>query len=245
MTREHAGRESLPLTELAVARWGFWISIATGVLTLSTFIIAVATPPLSGPLCAGDCFQYPFLDTNTRFPRDFYWMFPAIAATLLFVAFVIALNARAAPGRRIIGQFSTVLAAMAGLTLVADYFLQLAVIQPSLLAKEADGISLLSQFNPHGVFIALEELGFLLMVLSLACVGIALPGSSRMERNVSRFFVGGAGVALLTLLGVLLLYGHAREYRFEIAIISIGWCVLIVGAFMMAAVFRREAALPR
>ncbi len=31
---------------------------------------------------------------------------------------------------------------------------------------EKEGISLLTQFNPHGIFIALKEVGYLLMSLS-------------------------------------------------------------------------------
>jgi hypothetical protein len=41
--------------------------------------------------------------------------------------------------------------------LVGDYFIQISVIQPSLLKGETDGIALLTQYNPHGIFIALEE----------------------------------------------------------------------------------------
>jgi hypothetical protein len=34
-------------------------------------------------------------------------------------------------------------------------------LQPSLLAGETEGIAMLSQFNPHGLFIILEEPGFI------------------------------------------------------------------------------------
>ena len=39
--------------------------------------------------------------------------------------------------------------------LSADYFIQLRVIQPAILKRELDGLAPLSQYNPHGVFIAL------------------------------------------------------------------------------------------
>ena len=131
---------------------------------------------------------------------------------------------------------------MAALTLVGDYFVQLVVIQPSLHAGEADGISLLTQYNPHGLFIALEELGYLLMSLSLVCM---IPALSRINPARARHPLAlppRARRNLAALCWFLLRYGHERGYLFEIAVISVDWLVLIVGAFMAAAVFRRDLA---
>lgn len=231
--------------ERSAARFGWWASLLTGVTTLVTFLIAVGTPPLSGPWCqAAHCYRYPFLDVASRFPRDYVWMFPAIVSTLLFAAFVLAVQARARPERRLIAQFALLLAVMASLTIVGDYFVQLAVVQPSLLANEADGISLLSQYNPHGVFIALEELGYLLMCASLGLLAPTISKDTRLERVVRWVFFGGGGLSVVTLAYFLALHGHGREYFFEIAVISIAWLTLIPGALMMAAVFRRAAREP-
>lgn len=224
------------------ARFGYWAALATGGTTLATFAIAIFTPPLSGDMCRGDCYSYPFLDVASRFPRDYYWMFPAIVATLLYVALMVAFAARAAEGARPFATLALVLASMAALTLVGDYFVQLAVVQPSLLAGEADGSSLVTQYNPHGLFIALEELGYLLMSLSLACVTPALSSATRLERALRWLFLGGFVVNLGLLLWFTLRHGHGRGYLFEIAVISVDWLVLIAGAFMAAAIFRRDAA---
>jgi hypothetical protein len=225
----------------ANAVFGFWAALATGVVTLAAFGIALLTPPLSGQLCKEGCYSYPFLDVASRFPRDYYWMVPAMVAMLLYVAFALAVAARAAPGRRLVAQLGLVMSAMAALTIIADYFLQLAVVQPSLLAGEADGIPLLIQYNEHGIFIALEELGYLLMSVSLACLAAALPGTTRLERVVRWLFIGGLVMAGFALAYFLVRYGHGRGYLFEIAAISVVWLTLIPGAFMMAAVFRRDA----
>lgn len=53
-------------------------ALATTVLTIITFGIAIATPPLAGPFCTGECYAYPYLDIASRFPRDYYWMYPAM-----------------------------------------------------------------------------------------------------------------------------------------------------------------------
>lgn len=223
------------------ARFGMWSSLATGLSTLVTFGVAIATPPLSGQMCREGCFGYPFLDVASRFPRDYYWMFPAILATLLFVAFMIGLVPRARPERRPIAQYAVVLAAMAALTVVGDYFVQLAVIQPSLLAGEADGVSMLTQYNPHGLFIALEELGYLLMSVSLAVMASSMPGTTRLERAVRALFIGGLVACVAAVTWFLARYGHQRGYLMEIAVITVAWLTLIPGALMMAAVFRRES----
>lgn len=235
-----------PREDSAVAdsQFGFWAALGTGLTTLLTFGVAIATPPLSGPLCKEGCFSYPYLDIATRFPRDYYWMFPAIVATLLYVAFMAGLHSRAAR-RRSLGQFAVAISVMAALTIVGDYFVQLAVIQPSVLAGEADGISLLTQYNPHGVYIALEELGFLLMSLSLACMAAAMSSPSRLERAVRWLFAGGFATALLALAWFIIRYGHQRAYLFEISIISIAWLTLIPGSWMMTAVFRRDLVAAR
>jgi hypothetical protein len=226
--------------DVAAARFGLRAAIATGVSTLVTFAHAIATPPRSGALCTGDCFTYPFDGIESRFPRDYGWMFAAITATLLFVALAVALADRAPPARRLTARLGLVLAAMAALVLVGDYFLQLAVIQPSLLAGERDGLALLNQYNEHGVFIALEELGYLLVILSLVCLAAGASGASRVERAL-RWLVGVGFLAVVALLAyVLAAYGHGRGYRFELAVISIDWLVLIAASFLAAALFCRD-----
>jgi hypothetical protein len=230
------------IDKVATARFGFWAALATAVTTLITFIVAILTPPLSGPLCTSGCFRYPYLDIAARFPRDYQWMFLAIVAIMLYLAFMVALSRRARPSGQAMAEFGLLVALMAGLILLGTYYVQLAVVQPSLLARETDGIALLTQYNPHGLFIALEELGYLLMSVSLACVSAGLSRATRAERFVRWLFLAGLGLSLLTFAFFLYRYGHRREYLFEISVIAIDWLVLIAGAFSMTVVFRREVA---
>src|SRR3954469_6764812 len=122
------------------ARFGWGAALGSCATTSIAFAVAVSTPPLSGPFCKAGCYGYPYLDVAARYPRDYYWMLPAMVATLLFVAFAVALGARAKRERFLLAQFGVALAQMAALTIVSDYFLQLAVVQPSLLAHEAGGV---------------------------------------------------------------------------------------------------------
>lgn len=159
-------------------RWN-WAAASAGatfVLTLVTFVVAVTTLPLSGPFCVADCFNYPYHEAVTRFPRDYYWMG---LACLLYLAFVVLLTRildKAPVDRRVPAILALTFGAMSATVLISDYVMQLSVIQSSLLNGETEGIALLSQFNPHGVFIALEELGYVLMALAMAFAAAALEG---------------------------------------------------------------------
>lgn len=242
VSRAPRSSASLPagIETVAVARFGFWAALGTGVTILLAFGIAIFTPPVSGHFCREGCIGYPYLDIVTRFPRDYYWMFPAMVGTLFYVAMMIGLHARAALEDRTLATLGVALSVMAA---IVDYFVQLAVIQPSILAGQTDGIPLLTQYNPQGVFIALEELGYLLMSLSLACLAPTIPPSTRLERIVRRLFVGGPVLNALALAVIALRFGHSRGYLLEVALISINWLVLVVAGFMLAAVFR--GSVPR
>src|ERR1043165_5018544 len=77
-----------------IAKVGFYAGILTAVLTLITWGIAIFTPPLSGPYCVAGagCYSYPFADIASRFPRDYYWMYPAILMALAFYVVIVSIH---------------------------------------------------------------------------------------------------------------------------------------------------------
>jgi hypothetical protein len=224
------------------ARVAHRISLATFAATLATFVIAVATPPLSGPFCrAVTCYAYPYTDTAARFPRDFLWMYPAMAFAAFVVAWIACIH-HLAPARARLFTLMGLCAGGAGAaTLIVDYFVQLAVVQRSLLADEADGVALISQYNAHGVFIALEEVGYLLIALSFPFVATAFGGVGRLECALRWTLAGGFLLAMGALAVVSFRYGIAREYRFEVAVITIDVLVVLAATIMTALVYRRAA----
>ncbi|MDD3654886.1 MAG: hypothetical protein PHO01_12050 [Desulfotomaculaceae bacterium] len=123
---------------------GFYTAISTTVLTLVTFGIAILTPPLSGPYCTGSCFEYPFLDIVSRFPRDYYWMYPSILLSLIFVVLMVCIHHYASKEKKVFSQIGLSFALISAAILISDYFIQISVIQPSLISGETDGIALLS-----------------------------------------------------------------------------------------------------
>lgn len=68
--------------------------------------------------------------------------------------------------KKIYGVLSPIFYAVSAAVLSLNYFIQLTVIQPGLQKGEEAFLSLLSLYNPHGIFIALEDLGYLMMSVS-------------------------------------------------------------------------------
>jgi hypothetical protein len=129
-------------------------------------------------------------------------------------------------------------AIVAATVLLADYVIQLTVLQPGLLKGESAGLALLSEYNPHGVFIAMEDLGYLSMGIAFLWVGLAFAGRSLLDRGLRWLFVGGGVAAVAALIGLALGYGADLEYRFEVAGLGIDWLVLILGGVLLAVWFR-------
>lgn len=225
----------------ARSRLGARLALIVSALTAVTFATAVMTPPLGGPWCVAGCFAYPYADIAARFPRDYWWMFPAIPLSLLHVALWSVLVDDAPPARRTVGRIALVMAALSAVVLVDTYWVQLAVVPASLAVGEHDGIPLLTQFNPHGLFIAREELGYLLMAVSFACMVPVFAGSDGLSRTLRIVFGAALPASLLALGVVAARYGLEREYRFEVAAITVDWLTLLVGSGLLVAWFRRRA----
>jgi hypothetical protein len=223
-----------------VAKVGFYAALLTSLLTLVTWSIAFATPPLGGPYCTAGCYYYPYSDIASRFPRDYYWMYPAIVLALVFYILMVSIHYFAPVEKKIYSHIGMSFALIATAPLVIDYFLQVSVIQPSLLLGEADGIALLSQFNAHGVFIVLEEIGFFMMSLSMLFMVPVFAGAARSEKALRWIFIFCFALNVIAFTRYSIFYGLNREYRFEVATISINWLALIPTGILLSFIFRRE-----
>jgi hypothetical protein len=232
-------RKLLQDSNLSYAKFGWYISIVTTFLTVITFGIAICTPPLSGPFCTGSCFEYPFSEIASRFPRDYYWMYPAIILSFSYLIMMITIYQTAPENKKLFGMLGVTFAIMASLILITDYFIQVSVIQPSVLAGETEGIALLTQFNPHGIFIVLEEIGFTLMIISFFVLFPVFNGSGTLEKTIKWTAITGFILAVVSFSLVSIVHGLHREYRFEVVIISIAWIELILLGILFAQYFRR------
>ena len=111
---------------------GHLTALLTGILTIVTFVTAVLTPPISGPL-AKYPINYPFLDIADRFPRDYLWMYPAMLLMLSYIVFSVVLLYLTGQEKRFFTHIGMIFSVIACVILLTDYFIQLAVVQPSLV----------------------------------------------------------------------------------------------------------------
>lgn len=218
-----------------VGRFGFVVSVLVVVLTAVTFVLALTALPNKVP--------YPFTapEIAAQWPRDYLWMYPAMVLMLLFVALVAAIHSWAPPARRVFSLVGLCVAVIAAAVLISDYYLQATVMQVSLEKGQLEGWALLTQYNPNGVFIALEELGYLLMSFVFLCLAPVFVGSAGIERALRRLLVASFAVTIGALVAVSVVKGSDRGDTFEIAVVSIVWLTLIVAGAMTAVVFRRGA----
>lgn len=241
MTEKKAGygkSSELPPTTSDLV--GFYSAILTTIITIVTLGFAMTAIPISGANCPGDCIEYPYLDTISQFPKDYLWMFPAIMLILVYVILMVSIHSYAPPQKKIFSQIGLSFATIAALILLSDYFIQISVIPVSLMNGETEGITLITQYNPHGIFIALEELGYLMMSLSFLFVALVFAKKSRLEAAVWWVFIIGFVLAMVSLIMILINYGLDRQDRFEVTVISINFLVLIVNGVLLSIVFRRK-----
>jgi uncharacterized membrane protein len=198
------------------------------------------TPPRSGPNCISEpCITYPYTDAAEFVPTDYIWMYPAFLMGLLFVILIVCIHHYAADDKKTCSQIALSLAVISAASLMIGYFIQLTVMQPNFLKGETEGLSLFSQYNPHGVFIALEDFGYLMMGTSLMFASAVFVGRNKLERAIRFIFIACGVVAIGSLILLAILYGSDLEYRYEVVAIILDWLVLIVTGILLGIFFNR------
>jgi hypothetical protein len=230
---------------IAAKRVGLYSAILTVVTTVITFGLAITAVPNAGAGCRVHCVGYPYLDTLSEFPGDYLWMPPAMILVVLYVVLVASIHARATPQKKVYGQIGLSFALIAAGVLLSIYFVQFSVVPVSLMNGQTEGIALLTQYNPYGVFIVLEELGYLLMSLSFVFLAPVFAHQGRLASAVRWVFVAGFVLTTAFLVVISSYYGLERMDRFEIAAISIDWLVLVINGVLLSFVFRRRLKVNR
>lgn len=234
-------RLSEQVAQFKAACLGSRVAILLAVFTATAFLIGVLTPPRSGPFCTGACIAYPYSNAAQFVPRDFIWMLPGILLAPLFVVLDACMHTCAQKGVKHLTLLSLCFASISAAILMLDYFIELEVVQPSLLHAETDGVTLLTQYNPHGIFIALENLGYLSLSAAFLFAGAAFPLERGIPAALRCVFAAAAMLSFAAFAAMSLAYRAEIGYRFEITVITIDWTTLIVSSVLLAVHFRRLA----
>ena len=211
-------------------RLTWWVALLTAVTAAMSLSVAIGTPPRSGPFCSGGCLSYPYLDTGAFVPRDYLWMYPALAVTALAVLLAACLHERVPARRRALVRAGRSFVAIGATALLLDYGVQLTVLQPALLSGQVEGLVPWTQYLPYGLFIAFENVGYSALNVGLGLLGAGLLArTDRWERRVGWVFVATGVLTVIALVSFAGLYGTRLDYRFEVWSIFLGWAALIVG----------------
>ena len=244
----HIDIEATNAARQSASRLGFWISILIAIAAAAALGIAVITAPArSGPNCPPlvdmgvleSCVTYPYTDVAAFVPIEYIWMYPALLMALLFVMLVACIHYHAEADKKLFSQIALSFALISATAHTINYFIQLAVVQPSLLKGEVEGLSLLSQYNPHGVFIALEDIGYLMMGVAFLFMAPVFSRRVKLERVIRFLFIASSILAIGSLILLALLYGFDLEYRYEVVAILIDWLTLIVAGVLLSVFFKR------
>ncbi len=240
MTNKDGYGEGSGLSTSNSNRFGYYSAILTTVLAIVTFGFAIAAMPISGANCPRDCVKYPYLDTVSQFPRDFIWMPLAIMLVLAYVTLMVSIHSYAPGQKKIFSQVGLSFALVAAAILMSDYFIQFSVIPMSLMNSETEGLAMLIQYNPHGVFLALEELGYLVMSLSFLFMAPVFSNRNRLESTIRWIFDIAFILAFVSLATISINYGLERQDRFEVVVLSIDWLVLLINGVLLSIVLRKQ-----
>jgi hypothetical protein len=164
---------------------------------------------------------------------------------VVYVILVVSIHSYAAQHRKIYSQIGLSFSLIAAGILLSDYFIQFSVVPISLMNQETEGIALLTQYNAHGIFIVLEELGYLLMSLSFLFLAPVFANMGRLASVVRWVFIAGFVLTMGFLAVISIKYGLDRMDCFEIAVISIDWLVLVINGVLLSVVFRRRLKVNR
>ncbi len=221
-------------------KFGMYAALFTAAVGIVAFGLAITAVPVAGANCPSNCVPYPYLGTAGQWPKDFLWQPAAILFILGYLALMLSIHYAVPAERKILSIAAVCLALVSGTVLAIDYYVQFAVVPVSLQANETNGLPLLIQYNPHGLFIALEELGYLAMALSFVLVASAFVTGGRLAAGVRWIFGTAFGVAVVALAAYWMAFGIDRKDRFEIVILSACWIALIVNGVLLAVFFRRR-----
>jgi uncharacterized membrane protein YgdD (TMEM256/DUF423 family) len=109
----------------------------------------------------------------------------------------------------------------------------------SIPSVDAPATAAAAQYNPHEVFVALEDVGYLMMGAVFLFAGAVFGRRGRLERVMRLVFITSSVLAVGSLILLALLYGSDLEYRYEVVVLLIDWIALIPSGALLSAAFRR------
>jgi hypothetical protein len=230
-------------TEKKILKFGFYSSLIVTLLTIITWGFAMIAIPPAGPYCPADCMSYPFSDILSYYPRDYYWMYLAIFQLFAYLIFIVSNHFIAPVETKLFGAISLAFALVSTIVLLIAYFVQFSVVPISMMKGETEGIALLTQYNGHGIFIAMEELGYITMSVSFLFLAFIFSMKNRLEKAIRLILIFSFLFTVLSFIMYSVKFGIDRSYRFEVATITINFLTIIIIGILLSIFLKNRLKL--
>jgi len=219
-------------------RLGLYAAILTAVVAAIFAVAAVATPARSGPFCGSACVPAPYTAVAKFIPGDYLWLIPGILLAPIFVVFMACIHAYATEMTKTFSVVALSFAVIYAVVILVNYFAQFTIVVPSLQSGETQNLSLFTQYNPHGFFIALEVLAYLMMSAAFLAAAPVFAGG-RIEWTIRWLFVADFAVAVAAFITLWLV--RQDLVAVEVTVLVINWVALMLGGALLGIVFGRPA----
>lgn len=214
-------------------KFGLYSTLSLVILTIITWGFGMIAVPPAGPYCPGDCMSYPFPDILEYYPRDYYWMYISIFQLFAYIIFIVSIHFIAPIEKKLFSFISVAFALISAIVLLIAYFVQFSVVPASVMNGETDGIALITQYNGHGIFIAMEDLGYITMSISFLFLAFIFSTNNRLTKTIRLIFIMSFILTVLSFVFYSLKFGINRSYRFEVAAITLNWLATISGGILI------------
>lgn len=214
----------------STSRLGFWSAILTAALAAAFFGLGIFASSYTEGI------KYPYVLSTIR-PIDYVLWWPAFLLAPVFVVLLACIHRQAPHDKKVFSQIGLSFAVIYAGLVLSDFFIQWTVVLPSVLSNETDRLSLFSLCNPHGLFVTLESLGYLMMNAALLFLAAVLDGRNRLERAIRWLFIIGFVLAVGSF-SALSLAGYPIVV-FEVVAVGINVTVLIVSGVLLSLFFKR------
>jgi len=210
---------------------GFWAAVFTTAFSAAFFIVGIFGTPYTA------IGQYPYIPSTIN-PIDYLWLYPAFFLAPTICVLLVCVQQIAPNPKKIFGQIGLTFALMYAVLITGLYFTQWTVVLPSILDKQTEAISLFTQYNPHGFFVALESLAYLLLNTALLAIVPIFSEERRIEAALRWLFVVSFVATVGAFVGLSLL--HYNIVVFEVTIIAIDCLVLSASGILLSFMFKLD-----
>ena len=167
-------------------------------------------------------------------------MIPPFFLGPAFVFLMACVNHETPEEKKTFSILALAFAVTYSILIMTDYFVQWTVVIPSIVSGQTEGLTLFSQYNPHGLLVSLESLGYLVMTAAYLLVA-AVIGGGRLRNSIRWISVGAFSLAIGLFVSFAFL--HYDIGYFEVAVITIVSVESVLNGALLSVYFRREADL--